>query len=618
MRRRCFHGITRLLRPALAVGLALTLCISGAATSPPPIAPMPLVIYTDIVSGPNSGGENDKGIYLSLFGKNLGDSGLGTKTKVYIGEAEVDNYRYLGPSKGRPDIQQISVQVGALGNPKPGTALPIKVVVDGRASNTDLTFMVSPGNIYFVDNVSGVDTVDITTGGSFAAPFRTVQKAGGKKISFSIDSASFSGAWGRVRAGDFMVMRGTGKPWTDLGFDNYFMRALNKSGCPIGVPCAEGGGTSSGAITLMGYPGEDAYIYNPYKPGVFRGALSSASSARIKEGKGSRITVANLRIEGGNDDGVVNTQLGGSYWRIVNNELTAATAVANLNALAGGIVGSGAGEFWVGNHIHAIYQGPAGGRLQNHGIYVGDDPVPAGSSSYEIAYNLIKNIPGGNGFQIHVGGLTTGVANNVNFHHNIIDDVGKHGINLAEGTQNNILIWNNLVYNTTYAGIRMGGTSFIQNLRLFNNTFYNTNTSRHPSYAAFLYEMNPAPGQFDVRNNIFVPASGTKYYVATMAPLTTPRLGSITNNLWFGGTGTNPATSFSSSSLQGNPQFISTTPGSENFRLRAGSPAVDSGSGVVSSVVKDDHEIATATLTRTIRPQGKGYDIGAYEFNARQ
>ena len=79
--------------------------------------PDPLVLYTDLASGPNSGGENNNGTYLSVFGKNFGDSaGLRKRTKVFIGGIEVADYRYLGPSMGRPDIQQITVQIGALAN----------------------------------------------------------------------------------------------------------------------------------------------------------------------------------------------------------------------------------------------------------------------------------------------------------------------------------------------------------------------------------------------------------------------------------------------------------------------------------------------------------------------
>ena len=69
----------------------------------------PRVFYTDIDSGPNTGGENDNGAYLSIFGKGFG-ADLG-QIKVYVGDGEVARYMYLGPSLGRPDVQQLSVQL---------------------------------------------------------------------------------------------------------------------------------------------------------------------------------------------------------------------------------------------------------------------------------------------------------------------------------------------------------------------------------------------------------------------------------------------------------------------------------------------------------------------------
>ncbi|MHB8624029.1 MAG: hypothetical protein ACYDBA_11805, partial [Sulfuricaulis sp.] len=37
---------------------------------PAPITGAPYITYTDILSGPNTGGENNEGTYLSIFGKN--------------------------------------------------------------------------------------------------------------------------------------------------------------------------------------------------------------------------------------------------------------------------------------------------------------------------------------------------------------------------------------------------------------------------------------------------------------------------------------------------------------------------------------------------------------------
>ena len=129
------------------VAFALIGCNSAtAAKLPNP----PQLLYTDIVAGPNDGGENNNGAYLSLFGRHFGESGLGTRVKVFINNFEVDNYRYLGSANTIPGLQQITVQVGRLGNPVKGVNLPIKVVVDGVSSNSNHHFMVNPGTVYFV------------------------------------------------------------------------------------------------------------------------------------------------------------------------------------------------------------------------------------------------------------------------------------------------------------------------------------------------------------------------------------------------------------------------------------------------------------------------------------
>jgi hypothetical protein len=567
---------------------------------PPVVDGAPLVLYTDIVSGPNVGGENNKGIYLSLFGKNFGSSLSGLK--VFINNAEVDNYRSLGISRGRQDIQQVTVQVGALGNPSQGVALPIKVVVGGVASNTDQTFTVIPGNVYFVDPIKGVDTTDTSSGGSFAAPFKTVQKPG-FGLSFSIQAASVSGAYGRVRAGDFIVMRGG--TYSSVGFggtggEGYFLQALNKSGCPIGNNCAQGGGSSSGPITIMGYPGENVLIDRSNKLGddKFGGGISSADSARQAGGFGAWWTVTNLIIESGFNDGPINTQRGelnplGMHWRVVNNELTASSCQISTKCRAGAIAGNGAGNYWVGNHGHDVYDlADANTSLENHGIYVGGD------GSYEIAYNVLEKIPGGSGLQLNGSNI-----NNVSFHHNIVRNVGKHGINLANGSQTNIAIWNNLIYDTHSAGLRLQDDT-MKGMKLFNNTFYNTNTSKNPAQGVLTNDTNAAPNQLEVRNNIFWASPGTAYASGCCNSDFSGAVGVISNNLWF----QNPAVaapSFDTVPISGDPLFVAA---GTDFHLAASSPAIDSGSAAVSSVVSNDFDLVTGN-----RPKGAGFDIGAFE-----
>lgn len=565
---------------ALASAIVSLSCILFAHAQPPAKnAQRPLLIYTDIVSGPNSGGENDKGIYLSLFGKGFGTGGPGHSARVFIGGAEVAGYRSLGVSRGRPDIQQLTVQIGALGHPKPGVPLPIKVVVDGVESNDDLSFTVNPGKILFVDNVKGNDRTAVP--GDIHHPFRHVQTAHLE-----------DGAWGKAKPGDFIVLRGTGAPWTDHGFQNYFLRVRDKSGtAPKGV---EG----SGPIGIMGYPGEDVFIDQPYNADLEKSGATGAISAingTSYPGMGQWIVVSNLRIEGGGHDGAINIQIRGSHWRIVNNDLSAATAVRNTDAKAGGIAGNGFDETWLGNHIHDVYCGPANrGVLQNHGIYIDGD------GSYEIAYNVIENIPGGSGFQTYVNGTNgSDTTGDISFHHNYIGNVGKHGINLADGTESGVRIFNNIVVDTHFAGLRFNA-NHLRMARVYNNTFYHTNTARKENYGALMNDWDLPPNAIDVQNNLVVPYPGTDYVGGSVG--FGGKIGIINRNFWHGGKGD---TNFDAYAQTGELEFVAE---GKDFHVRSNSWTIDAGSPSVARIVKDDYDLTTH------RPQGLGFDIGAYEM----
>ncbi len=580
-----------------------------AATPDAPAQQQPLVLYTDITSGPTEGGENNKGIYLSIFGVGFGSSL--SAVKVLIGGAEVDNYRYLGRSRGRPDIQQLTVQVGALGNPHPGSPLPVQVVVNGIASNSDQTFTVNPGHIYFVAP-NGVDTSNTGSGGTFEAPFRTAQKPAGVRLAFAVTAASVGGAYGRVQAGDFIVLRqGT---YSDVGFggtsgEGYFLQTLNKSGCPIGERCPQGGGSGSGPITLMGYPGEAPFIDRTNRLGdhKFGGGISSADTARQALGYGAWWNIVDLKIESGFYDGPIDTQRGdqnplGGHWRIVNNELSAESCQINT-CRAGAIAGAGNGEFWVGNYAHDVYDKPSGSSaLENHGIYI------IGSGSFEIAYNVFARIVGGNGIQIY----SPMPVDNVSIHHNIIHDVGKHGLNIVDGSRNNIVVWSNLVYNTAYAGVRLGSDN-LHDLKLYNNTFYNTGmVGDTPSSGSLTNDMSEAKDQLDIRNNIFWPHSGSAFNRGLGNVELTGAIGPIAHNLWYGGPGPDSITSFSAESLNADPRFVSTTPGNEDFHLQGNSPALSAGTDAVASLVTSDIELQPAAQPAGKPTTAASFYIGAY------
>ena len=544
----------------------------------------PIVLYTDVISGPNSGGENNEGAYLSIFGKNFGNTGLGSTVKVKIGGVEVNNYRYLGPSRGRPDIEQITVQVGSLGNPTPGTPLPIQVFVNGVGSNTDQTFTVNPGRILFV-SLNGNKATAIP--GDITHPFRSLQNG-------------TNGAFDVMQAGDTIVMRGeplngeaiTSDPtpassaWTDI-YQGYLLRFISKNGsAPTGAP-------NTGPLALIAYPNEDVYIYESYASGA-TGAITGVDTTQWAGGR--YVTVADLRIESGGGGGVVNEQIMGDHWRVVNNELTAATGSSDPNNLAGGITGNGVASFWVGNYIHDIQSASPG---EMHGIYIDGG---GSTGSYEIAYNVIDGVADGSGFQVFVnGGNGSTTASNVVFHHNTVANVAKYGLNVADGTQSGFVYYNNVVYNTASGCLRFNTTT-LTGAKFYNNTFYNCNTSGNTYYGAISNDWVFAAGAYDIENNIIYATAGGSYGGGSVGMAA--GFGTISHNLYFNA---GAAPNWDSSPVTGNPLFVSTV--TPDFHLSAGSPAIDAGSSVVSPVVVNDYDITT------LRPQGAGYDIGAFEFH---
>jgi hypothetical protein len=390
-----------------------------------------------------------------------------------------------------------------------------------------------------------------------------------------------------VRAGDFIVMRGRGTAWTDVGFEHYFMRYRDKSGS---TPT----GTSGGAIVLMGYPTEDVYIRGTLASGMTSGCVSGINGQSYPTA-GKWAVVTNLRIDCEGYDGPISQQINGDNWRVINNDLSASTAPrtgAGIPRMAG-ITGNGSNSVWLGNHIHDI-QGSSG---ECHGIYIDGD------GSYEIAYNNIHNIRDGNGFQVYVnGGNGSTAADDVRLHHNLIHDVSKHGINIADGSRNNFAVYNNVVYNVAYAAVRFN-TMDLHGAKIYNNTFYRTNMSGNSAYGALTNDWNLPSDALDVRNNIFYVTGATQYGGGSVD--VGGAIGTIRNNMWFGGAS---SYAFDTAPLSADPKFVSL---GTDFHLQATSPAVDAGgtSASISALITSDYDASVA------RPQGASIDIGAMEYH---
>ena len=562
---------------------------TGTSTSP-------LVLYTDVISGPTSGGENNRGMYLSIFGKNFGSSL--TNVQVTIGGHVVPsaNVYYLGPSMGRPDVQQLSMQVGSLGGAAPSTALPIEVTVNGIASNSNLTFTPASGKICYVSNAGGTTPEGTSfpagndsTGvcGDITHPFATVQ---GPTDPYT------GGVWPNVGAGDTIVLLPTGTAYTGKGVDGYFMRFYRG-------PSAPGGGSASGGYTtLMGYPGVPSadvpFINAPAStnpPGAVSAAASAYSSAYS--------AVVDLRIEGGGGDGAVDAQTSGDYWRIVNNELTAKTAAAS--ARSGCIAGHGEYMEILGNSCHDVNSPDSG--MENHGVYLD----AAGND--EVAYNFLYDLNDGSGVQLFNVVGATPYIDNVAIHHNWIFNVAKYGINIADTSRNGIVVYDNVVANVGYDGIRFNTTD-LKGCVVYNNTFYNTDLHGQSGYGSVANDWNLPAGAVQFRNNIFVAYNGTSYISGANGFDSTNS--SFSNNLYYGGSGSAAAdaAALDGQAVMSNPLFTAlppvpaTPPSPSNqvsipassafnlgyFTLQSGSPARGAGSDAASSLILSDFALSLA------------------------
>jgi hypothetical protein len=145
------------------------------------------------------------------------------------------------------------------------------------------------------------------------------------------------------------------------------------------------------------------------------------------------------------------------------------------------------------------------------------------------------------------------------------------GMVLASGTNNaayNNLIWNN----------RSGLLISSPGTKVYHNTIYNNKKAGGDGHGILL--QNNANG-VTIKNNILYRNNTTAIY------------------------GLSSVVTHSNNLLNTDPRFVAES--SHNFRLHAGSPAIDA--GVVLTEVRDD-------IDGVARPTGSRSDIGAHEYTS--
>jgi hypothetical protein len=526
----------------------------------------PRLFFTDLVSGPSTGGEADLGVFVTLYGEGFGAERGGAI--VTLGGVEVAAYRTWGennaPARG---LDMIVVQLGP-DNPSGD----LVVTVGGMPSNP-LPFEVRPGRIYFV-SPSGSDEAD----GSFAAPWATVPRARSS-----------------IAPGDTLyLMDGIAQTTED---NASAAMALEISG-ELGRPMA-----------FVAYPGAHPVIGStdlefgtriPNNPETY-------ANHWVFAGLTLRGLVSALDIGGS----------GSSDWRIIGNDISCPRGDGQTGCFAAALA---AHILFYGNRVHDIgVDSPQQPSKQYHAVYFTTD-----SLHIDAGWNDIHDNRTCRAIQVHSSPLcfpdcgpadTTGFNQyDVLIHDNWIDGDACDGIVLAtvDPSQGPVRVFNNILIHVgagphppdgeaNYSCIYVaGGTNTGSDgqgvVEVSNNTCYDVG-SVDPSWAdsgAF----GRGPGSPDLvmelRNNIVLTLVGQAYFTAS----TDASLVRGESNLWFG---SGPGPGFLAGNLDADPGFVDVA--GLDFHLQPNSPAIDA--GVDGGV---DYDFAGL-----FRPLGAGFDLGAYE-----
>jgi len=267
---------------------------NGAAT--------PYLEYSDLVSGPSSGGPDSMGAIVTVFGAGFGSSQGGSS--VMLAGAQIHHILKWSDRK-------IVFQIDSMA--KTGE---LRVIVNGKPSNP-LSFAVTPGSIHFV-SARGSDS----SSGSFANPWKTISKA------------AYSSKPGDIT----YVLDGAHQ----LTLDNYHAALSIQSS-----------GQQRAPIALVAYPGASVMI------GDVSGPEFGIRTPAIHSGPFSYWVIAGFTIRGANTALKLDRVEG---WRIVNNDFSCPSGDGAAACVE--VAGSSNIEFF-GNTVHDAGRKGASKRYQS-------------------------------------------------------------------------------------------------------------------------------------------------------------------------------------------------------------------------------------------------------------
>lgn len=495
--------------------LRVSCMILGSFAASAQTAP-PSIFFSDLVTGPKTGGRAGNGAIVTIWGKNFGAT-RGTST-ISIGGG---NAAYYGPSDAWWSDTKISFELGA------SAASGNIVVATGAGSSNGMPFTIQTGSVYFVAQ-SGSDSA----AGTFAAPWATIVHA---KNTMAAGSVAY------VRTGTYSTTE-----------DNYNAGLVLSST-----------GTSAAWYAIAAYPTETAIIgqtagarptYGIRTVGAKYWVVSQFKVLGIGEALESGAGTDNVRYIGNDfSDPAGSGQAACTHFDSNTNIFFYGNYVHDVGTLAGSI----------DKYYHAVYF-----TTNSNHIWVGWNTIVPNTTHSTTSGGCralqFYSTGGSDQYDLHV-------------HDNLIHDAICDGINFAtvNADAGPVEAYNNVVYHvgtgpdptngsSNYACYNIGSSASRTNaVELYNNTSYDCGSRLLTDSGAYTLSIKTR-----LRNNLTY-QTGSEFY---LGPNTGAGSLSGSNNLWFG-RGTGPTQT--STSVNSDPQIANLS--AFDFRISSTSPAKDAG-----------------------------------------
>jgi hypothetical protein len=568
--------------------LLLAVVVLAGASRAGAQTPAPMIFFTDLTGGPNSGGESVSGYagaYITIYGNNFGAS-QGTSTVTWNGQ----NCLRVVPATGSYTgwgtsyfwYQKIVVQLGSSCTAGTGNFV---VTVNGAASTSPSSsisgtaipgaqFTVrSTGNIYCV-STSGSDSNSGAFGSCWATPAHAI-------------STMAAGAIAYVENG------------VTQAAETAFGAVVNIEGNP--------GGTSTNPIALVTYPGATATI----------GALNAGVqyAVRIPQIGDSPAwyTVAGLTLRG--DEAL--EIAGASDMRFVANDIScdSATGFGCAHVDTTKIV-------WMyGNNLHDVGSqcatnsgNPTGSACKFHGYYYTTNTIHV-----DHGWNITNMDPSGSvdGGCYGVQFYSTGGADqyDLHVHDSLFKNIVCGAINFSTVNPDagTVEAYNNVLFHVgtgpdpsgtsaAYYGVGTAAMSTHTNpVLVYNNSMYDVGSRGNVTNSNACVNATIAT---KIVNNVCQITGSGEQYMTTNSSAIDCALFSGSDNDWYGNSGPLCASSVSAS-LNVNPLFTSTVSGSQNLFPQASSPVFGAGTGA---------QVSAYDIEGLRRPSPPS--MGAYELSA--